>query len=495
MNDSIIYLFKVSAGIGIILLPYYFLSRNDPNLTAKRLYLLLGLFSAWIFPLITFRKPELLINLAPIVFIDPNGTDSLPVNLSDSGSRAGITINWIQVLIIVYLTGMALMLLRNIFQILKMKFSWQKLKGKNGIAFTESDQVFTIFSKIFIPRKLQDTQDLDNILLHERAHVQQLHFFDLILMELTLLLTWFNPFSWLISRMIKENHEHLADRQVLSVGVNPAHYRAQLLNHTLGVNVFRLGNQFNHSLTIKRFKMMKKPTKSPLGIIKIAMLIPAVVVTLGLTIGMTPQERSIKGKVPLADTSKHLVYVLDGEVVKDIKQFDFNSFKTITVYSDPDREICKKFNATDGLMLITTRSRVGTTIGLDEKIMLTPQEAKTLSMDNEKPPKGGPVFSTAEVMPMFPDGEAALKTYIYSHLEYPESAKKQGIGGEVFVQFQVTPLGKLEDMKVYRSTYQGFDKAALDVFKDMPDWNPGKQRGTPVTVQVVVPVKFNADKE
>ena len=45
------------------------------------------------------------------------------------------------------------------------------------------------------------------------------HFIDLMIVELTLLLTWFNPFSWLISRMIKENHEHLADRQVLSAGI------------------------------------------------------------------------------------------------------------------------------------------------------------------------------------------------------------------------------------------------------------------------------------
>ena len=107
-------------------------------------------------------------------------------------------------------------------------------------------------------------------------------------MELTLLLTWFNPFSWLISRMIKENHEHLADRQVLSAGVNPARYRAQLLNHTLGVNVFRLGNQFNHSLTLKRFKMMKKPKNSRAGIIKMSMLVPALLIAMGLTTGMTP---------------------------------------------------------------------------------------------------------------------------------------------------------------------------------------------------------------
>ncbi len=162
------------------------------------------------------------------------------------------------------------------------------------MAFTGNDHLFTIFTRIFIPESLKNHQNLDNVLLHEKAHIRQLHFIDLMLMESTLLLTWFNPFSWLISRMIKENHEHLADRQVLSAGVNPARYRAQLLNHTLGVNVFRLGNQLNHSLTLKRFNMMKKPRKSPMGIIKIAFLIPAILITLGLTTGMTPQQKSIK---------------------------------------------------------------------------------------------------------------------------------------------------------------------------------------------------------
>jgi len=586
MNDIIIYLLKVSAGLGIIFLPYHFLFRNDPNLTAKRFYLLMGLISAWIFPLITFRRPDLFVNFAPIVFIDPNATDALPINLTDSGSRAGITINWIQVLIIVYLTGMAFMFLKNILIILKWNFTWKRTKGENGVAFTESDQVFTIFSKIFIPRKMQDKQDLDNVLLHEKAHVQQLHFIDLTIMELTLLLTWFNPFSWLISRMIKENHEHLADRQVLSAGVNPARYKAQLLNHTLGVNVFRLGNQFNHSLTLKRFKMMKKPKRSPMGIIKIALLIPAVMVTLGLTIGMTPQEKSIKGKVILADTGEPArgaaviikgtsmgtvadengdfmlivdgdpeivisfvgyanlniksskitnkplklntkvfeldpgsapilvkadsedgisirvsddsdaqpVYVLDGKVVKDIKDLDPNTIDNIAVIKDSNSEIAKKYKATDGVILITSKKGAKTKKVKDDKVILTAKEGKDLTDDQSNPGPGDEVFYIVEDMPMFPGGKEALKTYIYSHLEYPASAKEKNISGEVKVQFRVNTSGKLEDIKVVTSTYKGFDKPAMDVFKDMPDWKPGKQRGKAVKVQVVVPVRFSAEK-
>ena len=70
MNDLFIYLGKVSAGLAIVFLPYYFLFRNDPNLGIKRFYLLAGVAAAWITPFITFGKLPLSVDLAPTVFID-----------------------------------------------------------------------------------------------------------------------------------------------------------------------------------------------------------------------------------------------------------------------------------------------------------------------------------------------------------------------------------------------------------------------------------------
>ena len=572
MNDLHIYLLKVSAGLAIIAAPYYFLLRNDPNLNLKRLYLLLGLLASWIFPLIIFRKPELLLNLTPTIFIDPGDETALPISVSNTASSAGITLNWIRIGILVYLSGLTFMFLKNLFILLRWNISWSKNKDENGVAFTKSDQVFTIFTKIFVPASLRDEEDLDNILLHERAHIQQLHFIDLIVMELTLLLTWFNPFSWLISRMIKENHEHLADRQVLSAGVNPARYRAQLLNHTLGVNVFRLGNQFNHSLTLKRFKMMKKPKNSPRGIITMTLLVPALLIAMGLATGMTPmQEETIKGTVVFAEdgtpapgtsvvianstvgtvadidgtfmlnvegdpdlifsyvgyatlkvkASKvgkkplelveetykmdlepvHLpayknykenedsisirvggigtdydnppVYIVDGEVKSDINGIDPENIESISVIKDPENPIAKEFNAKNGVLVITTKKE---------------KEVDVLQHSEE-------VFYVVEDMPMFPGGKAALKTYIYSNLEYPADMKKKGISGEVMVQFTVPASGKLRTITAMSSSHKEFEASAIKVFEGMPNWSPGKQRGKPVMVKVVVPVRFNADKE
>ncbi len=564
MNDLHIYLLKVAAGLAIISVPYYFLLRNDPNLNLKRFYLLLGLMASWIFPLIIFRKPELLLNLTPTVFIDPGDETALPISVSNTTSGAGITLNWIRIGILVYLSGLTFMFLKNLFILLRWNISWNKNKNENGVAFTKSDQVFTIFTKIFVPASLRDEEDLDNILLHERAHVKQLHFIDLMVMELSLLLTWFNPFSWLISRMIKENHEHLADRQVLSAGVNPARYRAQLLNHTLGVNVFRLGNQFNHSLTLKRFKMMKKPKNSPRGIITMTLLVPALLIAMGITTGMTPmQEKTIKGTVVFAadgspapgtsvvianstvgtvadidgtfkldvvgdpdlvfsfvgyatlkvkaskigkkpleleaktfkldletvpamvvkndgqsitirtegDSDKKPIYILDGEVVSGIENIDPETIESINVIKDPENPIAKEFNAKNGVIEINTK-----------------KEVDVLQHSEE-------VFYVVEEMPMFPGGKAALKTYIYSNLEYPAEMKKKGTSGEVMVQFTVPASGELRNIKAMSSSHKEFEASAVKVFEGMPNWSPGKQRGKAVKINVVVPVKFDAGKK
>ena len=575
MNDLLIYLLKVSAGVGIIYIPYYFLIRNDPNLNVKRFYLLTGLAASWIFPFISFSRPDLFLNVTPTVIIDPNESVAAPITFSGEAAQSGLTINWIKLFLITYLTGLFVLFFKNILILLKWNRIFQRSNNSEGIAYTEGDQVFAIFTRIFIPSSLQNKPDVENVVLHEQAHIQQLHFIDLVIVEITLLLTWFNPFSWLISRMIKENHEHLADRQVLSAGVNPARYRAQLLNHTLGVNVFRLGNQFNHSLTLKRFNMMKKPRKSYPGMVKIALLIPAVLITLGLTTGMEPQQKPIKGKVVIAETGeaapgaslviagtttgtvadingefklnvegdpdivisfvgyktirikaskignkplklqpetyrvdledvplevsrkieegepvqirikgqedKQPVYVLDGKVVKGIDNIDPNDIDHIEVLKDPDHELAKTYNAKHGLILIVTKNG---------KDMLEPKEALEVVKKSDKKPEGE-VFFIVEEMPMFPGGKAAMKTYIYSTLKYPSSLINKGVEGTVNVQFVVTASGKLENIHAATSTNKAFEEPALEVFRGMPDWRPGSQRGKPVRVQVVVPVKFS----
>lgn len=100
------------------------------------------------------------------------------------------------------------------------------------------------------------------------------------------------------------------------------------------------------------------------------------------------------------------------------------------------------------------------------------------------------VLSIAEVMPEFPGGMDAMKTFISKNIQYPSDALEAAISGKVFVSFVVEKEGQLSEVKVLRNLYPSLDKEALRVVKSMPNWKPGMQNGKPVRVKFNLPVFF-----
>ena len=100
------------------------------------------------------------------------------------------------------------------------------------------------------------------------------------------------------------------------------------------------------------------------------------------------------------------------------------------------------------------------------------------------------VYRSAEQMPQFPGGEAALMKYIESHINYPPMAAKNNIQGKVVVQFVVDKTGKVGEVKVVRSVDKDLDKEAIRVVKSLPKFTPGRQDGKAVSVWYTLPVPF-----
>lgn len=564
MTAIILYLLKVSLAISLVSLPYYIFLKNDPALNAKRFYLLGGIILSWLFPFLVIRKPEAISSFTHSYFIDPY---SITSSASAQQAESGSSLSPVTIMLIIYLSGMLILALRFYFAYQKISRMDRKIHPDDKhIIYTNSNQPFTFLSKIFIPNDLKSTKDLNNILIHERAHLQQLHMIDLIIAEINCLLTWFNPFSWLISRMIKENHEHLADRFVLSRGVNPAHYKAQLLNHTMGVEFFRLGNQFNYSLTKKRFNMMKKLKSPKKGILKYLALVPSIIVTLGLFTAASAQLNTFRGKVMFEDGSpatgasivvsgtsqgtvadhdgtfslelygnpelaisfvgyeterifaksfskkdivlhpktfeidlKNVkasdpkrydvvirtnpgegkdaqpVFVVDGKPTTEINSIDPDEIEKVEVIKNPDSPEVIKYNAENGVILITTKNK--------------PELSDEVQRPSEE------IFYIVEEMPSYPGGMENMKEFIVKNLVYPEKARKKGLAGEVYTQFTVDTKGHLVDIEVVRSSNEIFNESAINVLKAMPAWNPAKQRSKPVSVKVTVPIRFPAEED
>lgn len=113
------------------------------------------------------------------------------------------------------------------------------------------------------------------------------------------------------------------------------------------------------------------------------------------------------------------------------------------------------------------------------------------------------VFVVVEDMPAFPGCEGIsskaekkacsdekITAFVNENLEYPVQASMAGLEGMVVVSFFVETDGSITCAKITRDIGMGCGEEALRIINKMPDWEPGKQQGTPVRVKRNWPVYF-----
>ena len=105
----------------------------------------------------------------------------------------------------------------------------------------------------------------------------------------------------------------------------------------------------------------------------------------------------------------------------------------------------------------------------------------------------GPVV-VAEVMPEYVGGMEAMMKFIQKKLRYPSAPRKLGIEGTVYVSFVVNGDGSVSQVAVLRGIHPDCDEEASRVISMLPNWKGGKQGGYPVSVKMVLPIKFSLSK-
>jgi TonB family protein len=252
---------------------YWVFLRRDTLYQTNRYFLIGSLIVSFLLPLINISMPgtgpvNYAYVLEPVV-IAPR---VVAERMQDSHTL-------VPVLLIVYLLGSAYFTTRFLYQIYRLTLLVRRygITQYNGakLVIVEEDYVpFSIFNLVFMQRSLFNKPEMDKIIEHEKAHVSQYHTLDLILLELFVILQWYNPFVWLLRRSLKSLHEYLADQSVLSNGYNHGEYKQLLLDQTFGVRFITLSNNFNQSLTKKRFIMMSKRKTPAMSLIRMSLIIP-----------------------------------------------------------------------------------------------------------------------------------------------------------------------------------------------------------------------------
>lgn len=94
-----------------------------------------------------------------------------------------------------------------------------------------------------------------------------------------------------------------------------------------------------------------------------------------------------------------------------------------------------------------------------------------------------------EDLPEYPGGDMAMMSFIQKGYKFP---KHQDLTdqGTIYVRFVVTSKGEITEVSIARGISPEMDREAMRVVQSMPNWKPGKYRGRPVNVRMVIPIKI-----
>ncbi len=327
MTNILPYIIQVTLVFATLYALYSLFLRRLTFHTINRAVLLLMLpvsilipFSSELFPAEAFRIIEVPY-FEPISFeIVGNPEPNLEQSLSSS------TVSFSTFLLTIYWSICALFLLRIVMTMmntyrLKQSATAQKLDG-HQIILADVSEIFSYFKWIFIPKHKFEHLD-QQILEHEKIHIQLKHSWDVLLTEVYIAFFWFNPLVYFYRKSLKSVHEYQADKGVLKKGVKTSEYM-QLLLESLAVQRPNISyHYFNQPTLKKRVTMMTKPKSKNITKLTYLLLLPLCVLLISAFKGPTIQENTyldIK-VVSQVVSSPPSVFPVQNTTKKDITAF------------------------------------------------------------------------------------------------------------------------------------------------------------------------------
>ena len=206
------------------------------------------------------------------------------------------------VAVVVFLLGVAFMVVRLVMSTLsvcRLIRSGRVERLEDGVTLTVVDNLaspFSYFGHIVVAESdLAENRDL--ILEHELAHIRLHHSWDVLAVDLALIVWWFNPALWLLRRELQSLHEYQADDSVLRRGVDAKTYQLLLIKRAVGSRLYSIANCLNHSNLKNRITMMCKKNSSRWAAAKALLVLPVVAISLSAFATTVYVPREVQDKV------------------------------------------------------------------------------------------------------------------------------------------------------------------------------------------------------
>jgi len=161
-----------------------------------------------------------------------------------------------------YWFGVAVFAISFLFQVVLLLWRAYRnpviIDGKYRIVEVSGDKAPCSFgNNIFINPEKYEWDTYNQILLHEKIHIEEKHTIDIVLAELVLIFQWFNPFAWVYRREMESNLEFLTDDQLMQKNkVEKKSYQLSLMKVSAPHFPLSLTTNYNQSILKKRIAMM-----------------------------------------------------------------------------------------------------------------------------------------------------------------------------------------------------------------------------------------------
>ena len=352
--ELITYIIK-SGGVLVLFYAVYFLwLQKDTLFRAKRQFLLFGLATAIILPLVEFTKT--------VVIEVPEMTHALNTGistLSQTPQQAEpFTINLWDFFMIVYSVGVVFMVyrfIRELYSLLSILISGktEKLDGVFHIKTVQKHAPFSFFNYIVYNPSLHTNEELQMIIKHEKVHANQWHSADILLANLVLIFQWINPFAWLFKNSIEENLEFIADNETVQQISSKKAYQLALVKASSSYTVPALTNNFYQSFINKRIIMLNKSNSRKVNVLKIGIILPLLALFLWsfnvkeivtyktIPVAEEPVEKPSTNAIPVAENSDKKENVAQKNETPSIAEA---SSKPEIKNSQEEKEIREKFS-------------------------------------------------------------------------------------------------------------------------------------------------------
>lgn len=287
MITILYYLLKVVLCSAVLYTYYWFVLRNKQFHQYNRFYLIGISILSWIVPLLKIQIVKEQVIASPKVLHFANFISENNSLLEQEIIENTANYTWDNLLIIIGIIISLFFIVRfvkSLWDIRKLirLYPLIELKGMNLVMTDVKGTPFSFFKYIFWNTAIDLNGDVGKkILSHEAVHIEENHSVDKLLIELQLLIGWFNPIVWLIRNELYLIHEFIADQKSIE-NQDSGVLAKLLLASAYPKQQHLLTNTFFYSPIKRRLTMLTKITNTKYSYLRRVMVLPILIATVFL---------------------------------------------------------------------------------------------------------------------------------------------------------------------------------------------------------------------